>query len=391
MGLDAVAVLAIFIAWILACVLNRFAMILSYTVFTTYDKFKRHVGKINFSAAGLIVIIFLAAYYSNGRNIIEALKLTYGNPLLRWIPIIGWYKGMIMSAVNGQLPPFAGYLFLLLVGMGVFIFLIWQIKADFYEDALSSANKNEGQDGAASASVIKKERSEKISRSGSFGGEGAMVFFTKEMYIRRRLAKFGVVTKTMIFYFFVCAIGSLITLNVFEDSSFFVTGMILLIILFFRNQGNPIAQETGMNWLFLVPDNPYKKVFYAMLAGTVSTAIDILPGLFVSEIILGENILKMILWYITVMAADFMFSASGMLLEAVSSGSALDAVKLIINMALRMAVVVFIVSFMSVGFLIGGRDHGACLYPYINACGGRRNILRLSVFSSPRSLNRYEF
>ena len=67
--------------------------------------------------------------------------MTFASHWLRYLPVIGWYKGMIMCAVNGELFSFLVYLGLLLVSVAVLIFAIWHMKADFYEDALASAGK----------------------------------------------------------------------------------------------------------------------------------------------------------------------------------------------------------------------------------------------------------
>ena len=133
-----------------------------------------------------------------------------------------------------------------------------------------------------------------------FGGSGASVFFTKEVYSRRRMAKFGLVTNTMLFYFAVIVCVAAFTIKVVESHSFFSVGCVLLLVMFFRNMGNPIAQETARNWLFLVPENPYKKVWFSVLAGVYGTAVDLIPGMIKAiikkiEIIIDTNIVGIIL------------------------------------------------------------------------------------------------
>jgi hypothetical protein len=356
-GLGWEAVAALFVGWILFCILQKLTMVLSYTVFATHEKWKRYLLPMIFAFVAVIALAFAAVYFSTGRAFYRTVQLTFASRWARGIPILGWYKGMILCAINGQNPAFAGYFLLLLVGIGIFVFLIWQIKADFYEDALVSANRSAElldavQEGRTPERA--KERSGKIRRTGSFGGSGASVFFTKEIYCRRRMARWGFVTNTMLFYLAVCAIGGFVTARVFDDTSFFVTGMILTVILFFRNLGNPIAQETSMNWLFLVPDNPYKKVFYAMLAGTCGCAMDLLPGLIAAALLLGADPFSMLLWFLTLVIVDFMLSCAGLLLEALCPSSALNELKSLIRMFLRIAMIAVLVLFLAIGYLIGG-------------------------------------
>ena len=118
--------------------------------------------------------------------------------------------------------------------------------------------------------------------------------------------------------------------------------------------GNPIAQETARNWLFLVPENPYKKVFFGVLAGTSLCAMDLLPALVVSALLLHEKPGIMLLWYLTYLVADFMFSEVGLLLEALVPASAMDMVKSMIQILLRCIILVIVAVFLAIGYFFGG-------------------------------------
>lgn len=180
------------------------------------------------------------------------------------------------------------------------------------------------------------------------------MFFTKEIYCRKRTAKFGIITNTMLFYLLVSVGISLFCVRIMEVSGFLVPGCILFFVLFFRNMGNPIAQETARNWLFLVPENPYKKVFFGVLAGTSLCAMDLFPALVVSALLLREKPGIMLLWYLTYLVADFMFSEVGLLLEALVPASAMDTVKSMIQILLRCIILVIVAVFLAIGYFFGG-------------------------------------
>lgn len=274
----------------------------------------------------------------------------------RMIPVLGWYKGMIMCAVNGEVVPFLIYLVLMLASVVVFIIAIWQIPADFYEDALSEASKRAQMlDAAKEGRVVNtKKRSGRIQREGVFGGSGATVFFTKEVYSRRRMAKFGLVTNTMLFYFAVIVCVAAFTIKVVESHSFFAGGCVLLLVMFFRNMGNPIAQETAHNWLFLVPENPYKKVWFSVLAGEYGTAVDLIPGMIAATVIMGEQPGIMILWYLTFLIVDFLYSQVGLLMEALIPVTSMDVVKSMIQMILRCLILVVLSVLVMIGYFAWG-------------------------------------
>lgn len=355
LGLGVPAVIAMFAGYFMLLVLQRLMMVFSYTLFTTHEHLKKYIlpfiiGIVLALAAGMTVVFFAV-----DKDVLRMVEVTFGSRWMRLLPLIGWYKGMIMCAVNGQLLLFFVYMLLLFAGVAGMVFAIWHIKADFYEDAFSAASRTaemvaDAKEGRKTA----KKRSEKIQRNSTFRGWGASTFLTKEILCRKRLAKFGVLTNTMLFYLGAGVLLGLITSRIMTSQSFMLTGCVILGIMFFRNMGNPIEQETAMNWLYLVPDNPYKKVFYAMLSGTYGCAMDLLPGLVIGAILVGAAPGLVVLWYVTLIVVDFMLSAVGLMLETIFPASALDMVKAVIQMILRMGMILVLVFLMAGGYALGG-------------------------------------
>lgn len=356
LGLGAPGVAAIFAGYIMLLIFQRLMVVLSYTVFTTHERLKQYIVPFVWIFIAVLAAVTAIVFFSTDRNPHHVVQMTFASHWMRFIPLIGWYKGMIMCAVNGQIFPFLGYLLLLVIAIAVMVFLIWHIRADFYEDALASAGKNARMQEAAKEGRMQtaKKRSKRIRRDGSFGGEGASTFFTKEVYCRRRMARFGFLTNTMLFYLAVSVLFGGVTVRLMESHSFMLTGCVILAILFFRNFGNPIAQETSMNWLFLVPDSPYKKVFFAMIAGSYGCAADLLPAIVVSAVMIGEKLPVLFLWFLTFVVVDFMLSAVGVVLEAIFPASALDVAKTMIQMILRFFMILVLTIFMVVGYFAGG-------------------------------------
>lgn len=167
---------------------------------------------------------------------------------------------------------------------------------------------------------------QKAAKGRKLKGLGRIRVFTKEIYCRKRTAKFGIITNTMLFYLLVSVGISCFVSGSWRCPDFWCRA-VFCFCTFLPEYGNPIAQETARNWLFLVPENPYKKVFFGVLAGTSLCAMDLLPALVVSALLLHEKPGIMLLWYLTYLVADFMFSEVGLLLEALVPASAMDTVK----------------------------------------------------------------
>ena len=192
------------------------------------------------------------------------------------------------------------------------------------------------------------------------------MFFTKELIGRKRLARFGFVTVTMTWYLVIALSCALLNLKVVKSDTFDVAGFITMAVLFFRNYGNPIAEETKMNWLFLVPESAYKKVFFAMLAGTYATFMDLLPGMIIFIIMCGTNPLHMLLWMAVLVTMDFMLSGVGMVLEALFPADAMNTVKASLQLMLKFFVILFIVIAVAVGVLLDGIVLGLIITMFMN-------------------------
>lgn len=356
LGLGGSAIAAVFVGWVLLLLFQRLMVVLSYTVCTTHERMKKYLLPFIIAVVLLLLAVTAAVFERVGRDPVAMLDALYASGWSRWIPIVGWYKGMIMSAVDGNLTAFLVFLLLLLCGMALFVWLIWRLKADFYEDALAQASKREETLAAAKEgrAARVKERSKRISRTGSFGGNGGSVFFTKALYDRRRTARFGFVTATMLLELAAVVLVTVFMRRVAGEASFLVCGIVLMVILFFRNFDNPVAREASKNWLFLTPDGPYRKVFYTMLAGTVCSALDLLPALAVGLFFAHEKLLVMLLWLVTFLVMDFMLSAFGAFLEAVFPSSALDMVKSMLRLTLHFFMILVITVLMAAGFLLSG-------------------------------------
>lgn len=363
LGLGWMAITAIFVAWIFLLLYQKLVSVLSYTLTATHERLRSYVYPFIGVILALVLGIIGISYLNNGRDIVSTLLGTFGAKSTRWIPLIGWYKGMIMAAVENDLSGCLVYMGFLIGLMGVLVYGIWQIKADFYEDALSGAATRENMLAAAKEGrkQATKERSDRIRRNEAMKGWGGTIFFWKEMYNRKRFARFGVLTNTMLIYLGVAAAVALFSVKLAGEPFFPLLAGLLAGGVFFRNYGNPIAAETAMNWLFLVPDNAYCKVFSAMAAGSVSCALDLIPAFVLGVIFMPEKPLAVVLWYGMIVTMDFMLSTVGMMLEVIFPSAALDMVKSMLQLVCKFAMIGIIVVIIAVGAVVWNLSAGLFL------------------------------
>lgn len=375
LGLDNFAIVAIFLAWGMLLFMSKLMSVFTYTLTATYEHLKKYVVPFVFAVGLLVVAATGAVYISTGHDYMATLRLTYGADWSNYIPVFGWYKAMVMNAINGHVFASLGYMALNLVFLIALVWGIWHIKADFYEDALAGAQKRDDMTKAAlEGRNINKDKKQsakrtqklehKVRKSYELKGWGASVFLHKSILNRRRFSKFGFVTNTLLLYLAIGGLGAAFMAYKTDLREISVVGLIMALTLFFRNFGNPIEIESSHNWLFLVPEDPYKKVLYAILAGSVDCVLDLLPGIVVATVILRGNPLMALLWLATLVSMDFMFSCFGLLLQAILPSSAMDVVKSMLQMMLRAFIIVVIAIAFAIGTVLQGLALGAvfCMF-----------------------------
>lgn len=375
LGLDNFAIIAIFLAWGMLLFMSKLMSVFTYTLTATYEHLKKYVVPFVFAVGLLVVAATGAVYISTGSDYMATLRLTYGADWSNYIPVFGWYKAMVMNAINGHVLASLGYMALNLVFLIALVWGIWHIKADFYEDALAGAQKRDDMTKAAlEGRNINKDKKQsakraqklehKVRKSYELKGWGASVFLHKSILNRRRFSKFGFVTNTLLLYLAIGGLGAAFMAYKTDLREISVIGLIMALTLFFRNFGNPIEIESSHNWLFLVPEDSYKKVLYAILAGSVDCVLDLLPGIVVATVILRGNPLMALLWLATLVSMDFMFSCFGLLLQAILPSSAMDVVKSMLQMMLRAFIIVVIAIAFAIGTVLQGLALGAvfCMF-----------------------------
>jgi hypothetical protein len=380
------ACFVIYFSLILALIVQKVVSVGMYTYTATNENVKKFVTPVAIGMGIGFVAATVLVYYITG-DVWTTLEYTWASTWSRYIPIVGWIKAIIFHGISGNEFVTGVYFVLTLIGIVGLTYLVWHMKADFYEDAMAGAQAREdlllaAKENRKAVEVNTDAGKKKDKRKA--GSEvapildkanGVQVFLAKELLVRSRLAKFGVVTTTMLWYFAIGTGLSLLNAFVFEIQNFALIGFVFMIVLFFRNYGNPIAQETTMNWLFLVPENPYKKVFYSMAAGTCATILDLLPAVLVATIMMKLNPVIVLLWYVVLITMDFMLSGVGLLLEAIFPASALDVVKSMLQMVLKFAIILFIVVAILIGLAMGSLELGLVINLVMNIIMGVATFL----------------
>lgn len=340
LGISLFTALSILAVWMFALMLGKLTSILTYTVIATHEHLRKYVKPLALVLPATLLGIVLIIMKTQGCNAYQAARTAFGGVISSDIPMIGWIKGVFIHAVSGDLYWSLVYGAFLVVGYGIMIGIIWNLKADFYEDAMTGAGINQEKLEMAKDKMQRgKKRSGKIEREGLERGEGANTLFWKQLYNRKRFAKLSVFTDTMLTYLGISVMFAIVLRKFMQGSSLFPLGIMLLVVVFFRSYGNPIAIETNAKYIYLIPQSAFSKIIWSVFAGTVDTILDIVPGIVIATLILRESPFQAIGWLLLILSADFIFSAIGLFIEMVMPTSLNEAIKGAFSMTLKMTAV----------------------------------------------------
>ncbi len=311
MGLSLWGGAALIATWALALIVGKLLQMLLYTICSTRPGWKSRLRPGIYAVLTAAALGYVVYWQVGGGTYYEALVGYFNHPATRYIPLWGWLKGFTLFAVEENWMAMLAELAAVVLGSGVLAYVIWHLKADFYEDAMAKSQETaellEQVQSQRSTVLVrrKKERSDKIRRDGLTHGWGANVFFHKSLYNRFRFAHWKIFTKTSETYL-LAAVGVAALCRFVMDVEGVLPVMLTLgVFTFFRSLGNPLAEDTEMDFFILIPEPAWKKLLWSLLGGSVNCVLDLLPATVVALALLGGNPLPGLLWLPVIVSVDF--------------------------------------------------------------------------------------
>lgn len=300
-----------------------FCNCLKLFIFAICSKYKK-VGFIIRSSIKAFILILTATIgiivlKGNIQNFIETFVdiLTY-NIYIKYIPILGWMKEIALQTITGIKASYFIYMALVIALSSVLIYITYNIKLDFYEDMLSSAELNENikniKSGKASLTNNKKSfilkpfkfKNSILNLKGKYGSK--VILFKHINEYSKRSFIFFINTYSLILLL-ISVLTGIFAKNL--DIKILFIGSIAL-LFFTSGLGGKIYNEINHPFIFLLPDNPQKKLFYGISSSLIKIFSDAVI-IFVCFGILGKkSILEILLCIICYTAWGGMLSYSGL-------------------------------------------------------------------------------
>ena len=338
-GLSMWGAVSLVIVYAMILVFSTLVQVIFYTI---TSKLKSGTGNIKTFLAvvyGAIALGFAAFIAVTRLDVVSGLFAYFASPKTHWVPFWGWLRGMVYFALTGDTVKSLVYRALFIVGCVLIIVLIWNMKADFYENAMFAAEKVaaqlENQQNAANGGMVtrSRERSAKLERDGFSYGSGASVFFYKAVYNRFRFAKGKLFTVKFLIYTFVAVLSGILLRNVEGKLNFFfVPAVIMMGIAYFGSIGNPLQEDTSREFFILIPETPLKKVWASLLGVIAVNGIDLIIPMIIAAIFLKATPLDVLAWLIFILSVVCFVSTAGTFINLSVPGDHAQTIKMMLQM-----------------------------------------------------------
>ena len=316
-----------------------FGTLVQVALYTILSRTKR--GTKDLKTYVLVFYCVLAGAFfiykmASGKEMLTAAFDFFSGKNTFWVPFWGWLRGISYYAITGETALSLLYLALFVLACALVVVLIWKVKADFYEDALTEADKMavmlEGVQNASKGGVMKrqKDRSDKLDRDGFKRGFGANVFFHKAIFNRLRFSKFKILNKTVVVFTLAAAGSAWIvgtkTLPGGVDP-FLVPACTMTFLMFYRTLGNPLLEDTKREFFVLIPESPLSKIWYSLLGSVAVNAIDLVIPTIVAAVMLGTNPLTVIGWFFFILSVSVFGTTVGTFVDVSLPGDQANTIK----------------------------------------------------------------
>lgn len=357
LGLAVSAALMVLLMFMLMVAVSYLTNIFLYTLASDHEKCRKNLRPTLIGVLAVLVSVAVLLGIVMGKGMIGAMREMFTPHWTRWIPVLGWLKGIGMYAVEGNWVCAWICTALVLLAFPILAWFCWHIKADFYEDAIAGAEKRQTalaamQESGKAFRVTSDDPKMQESESIAFKrGMGAGTFFFRPLAERKRTAKFGILTGYMLLFALLTIPLAIIFWKVDALNMFPVIPAVIMVILLFSASGNPIEEESNGVFFYLVPESSFKKCLYSVLAGSLNRAIDMLPAMAVSGVVMKVTPKTMIGYYAALICVDFFLASTSVLISAMFSDSIMSMIREMLVWFLRMLLILPIGAILLVGLL----------------------------------------
>lgn len=323
LGISVLGVITLMLIFALLMFVSSILSVLIYCIGSIYPWFKKAFPKIIYCLIALVIGGFAYTYLKNP-NILEALKIYFNSKVFEFVPMIGWIKVITLSVQSGFSIYAAINLVLIMATIALMVFIIYSLNLDFYEDVLDTVGNMEEiitlkKSGNASfqqlmnANKKSKKKIKKIKFKYKVSGARAIVY---RQILERRKTGFLLLSKMSL----ILAFGAGVFCYANRKTPLFTVMFFMVYMLFIFSAQGRWVNELGKPFIYLIPDNPRRKMFYASLADILTCFIEGVVIFSVAGIITKTNPFVIILVILCYTSFGMLFNYSDVLCRRMFGG-----------------------------------------------------------------------
>lgn len=243
---------------------------LIYSVAAQSSKNRNAFDKGLKAVLALLIISFIAALFQT-KDFLEAAVMTFNHRMMIYIPVIGWFKVLLLSAMEGvSAVTYLNLSLIVLTFIGV-IYTMYKLKTDYYEDVLAATARKEQllkskREGKGDVTTFHTKVGKATQR---YGGSGAKTIFYRQLLEYKKTGFFFIDRTTLS----IVAIG-IASRYLFGGENISALLYFSIYIVFFMTLRGKWAQELEKPFIYLIPSSGSSKVFYATFATIVKSGVD---------------------------------------------------------------------------------------------------------------------
>ena len=128
---------------------------------------------------------------------------------------------------------------------------------------------------------------------------------------------------------------------------------VMAVIAFYRTLGNPLDADTRLHYFTLIPAKSSAKLFWSILAGLCSTAMDVIVPLAVCAVIARASVWEVLCSILLILALDFYATCTSTFIDLSLSNNVGKNVKTVVQIMFIYFGILPIAAAVAVGAVLG--------------------------------------
>ncbi len=288
------------------------------------------IKTVLYAEIGMMVAFTLSNFWFHGANQ-QSLFAALASPYLEFAPVVGWIKGMVFAIMNGDTVRAAVFAALNAAVVAGSVLLFAKSNSDYYEDVLQTTEstfelKQAVKDGKTAGVRGMNTQPRRVTDTGIWHGWGASVFFFKHIREMKRKNRIPFLRGTSIVLLAINVILAFVLRAISGGArdDAMPNGLILVIALsmssyiqFFFNAAGDWTLELMKPYIYLVPEKPFAKLFWASLTTLLTPVVDGVIIFTVLGVILRANPVTALVCMLLYASMGFIYTAGNVLSQRI--------------------------------------------------------------------------